>query len=136
MVETFSGEFKQAHRKEKDPRSVEGMAAANVARHNLESTQHVADSLMQCPNRILTWTRRFGEDGVDSLGDLPEAEDFQGSSARRWIIYWSSGERGLLNSEHHETFDGMRRTVSTYLSTVRFAIDMRKYLDRKASKCS
>ncbi len=73
MVETSKEEFKQAYRKEKDPRAVKRMAAVNMAYYNQESTQHVADSLMQCPNRALTWVRRFEEGGIDALRDLPRS---------------------------------------------------------------
>lgn len=45
MVETSKEEFKQACRKEKDPRVAKRTAAVNVAYYNRESTQHVADSL-------------------------------------------------------------------------------------------
>ena len=73
MVETSKEEFKQAYRREKDPRVVKRMAAVNMAYYNQESTQHVADSLMQCPNRVLTWVRRFEEGGIDALRDLPRS---------------------------------------------------------------
>lgn len=60
MVEAFKEEFKQAYRKEKDPRMVKRIAVASTAYYTLESAQYVAGSLMQCPNRILVWVRRFG----------------------------------------------------------------------------
>ena len=50
MVETSKEEFKQAYRREKDPRVAKRMAAVNMAYYNQESTQYVAGSLMQCPN--------------------------------------------------------------------------------------
>ena len=43
------------------------MAIANTAYHTWESAQYVAGSLMQCPNRILTWVRRYGACGIDAL---------------------------------------------------------------------
>jgi len=33
----------------------------------------VVDSLMQCPNGILMWTRRFEEGGIDALRDIPRS---------------------------------------------------------------
>lgn len=66
-VEAPKEEFKQAYQKEKDPRVAKRMAVANTAYYIWESAQHVAGSLMQCPNRILTWVRRFGAGGVDDL---------------------------------------------------------------------
>ena len=30
----------------------------------------MADSLMQCPNRVLMWVQRFEEGGIDALRDL------------------------------------------------------------------
>ena len=50
MVETSKEEFRQAYRNEKNPKVVKRMAAANMTYYNRESAQHVADSLMQCPN--------------------------------------------------------------------------------------
>ena len=73
MVEISKEEFRQAYRKEKDPRVVRRMAAVNMAYYNRESTQHVADSLMQCPNWVLKWVGRFEEGGMDALRDLPRA---------------------------------------------------------------
>ena len=46
---------------------------------------------------------------------------------------WNRGKRDLLNSEHYETFDIMRKAVSIYLRIIRFDLDVH-YLNRKASK--
>ena len=46
-------EFKRTYRKEKDPRAVKRMAAANMAHYSQGGAQHVADSPMQRPNRVL-----------------------------------------------------------------------------------
>jgi len=73
MAEIPREEFKRAYRKEKDPRVVKRMAAVNMAHYNRESAQHVADSLMQCPNWVLMWVRRFEEGGIDALRDLPRS---------------------------------------------------------------
>ena len=72
MVETSKEKFRQAYRKEKDLKVIKRMAAVNMAYYNQESVQHVADSLMQCPDWVMTWTRRFEEGGIDALRDLPE----------------------------------------------------------------
>ena len=247
MVETSREEFKQAYRKEKDPRVVKRMAAVNMAYYNQESTQHVADSLMQCPNWVLTWVRRFEEGGIDALRDLPRsgrppridratmdnmlseagqskttpaelrqkirreagilfhmtyvrklmyrtglsaktstmgfndgtsmpyirallrrfkrvalildrAPTHRSRRARKTFdrsrnvefIYlpkaspylnaseqcWNRGKRDLLNSEHYETFGVMCKAVSTYFRTIRFDLDVHKYLNGKASKYS
>ena len=73
MAEMSKEEFKLAYRKEKDPRVVKRMAAVNMAHYNRESAQHVADSLMQCPNWVLMWVQRFEEGGIDALRDLPRS---------------------------------------------------------------
>ena len=73
MAEISREEFRRAYRKEKDLRVAKRMAAVNMAYYNQESAQHVADSLMQCPNRVLTWVRRFEEGGIDALRDLPRS---------------------------------------------------------------
>ena len=73
MTEISREEFKRAYRKEKDLRVAKRMAAVNMAYYNQESTQYVADSLMQCPNWVLTWVRRFEEGGIDALRDLPRS---------------------------------------------------------------
>lgn len=82
MVEMSGEEFKRAYREERDPRVIKKMAAVNMAHYNRESAQHVADSLMQCPNRILMWVRRFEKDGIDTLRTFPEAEGLQRLMAR------------------------------------------------------
>ncbi|MCE2498909.1 MAG: helix-turn-helix domain-containing protein [Nitrosopumilaceae archaeon] len=73
MVEISREEFKRAYRKEKDSRVIKRIAAVNMVYYNQESAQHVADSLMQCPNWVLTWGRRFEEGGIDALQDLPRS---------------------------------------------------------------
>lgn len=35
------------------------------------SAEDVAEQLMQCPNWIYTWVKRFDTDGLDGLRDLP-----------------------------------------------------------------
>ena len=65
MAEASKEEFKQPIGRKR--RVVKRMAVANTAYHTWESAQHVAGLLMQCPNRILTWVRRYGAGGVDAL---------------------------------------------------------------------
>ena len=43
--------------------NVKRMIAANTANYIRESIQHVADSSMQCPNRVLGRARQFEEGG-------------------------------------------------------------------------
>ena len=62
LAEASKEEFKQAYRREKDPKAVKRIAAVNMAYYNREGTHHAAGSLMQCPNRVLTWVRRFEEE--------------------------------------------------------------------------
>lgn len=44
------------------------------------------------------------------------------------------GKNDLLNPKYYETFGNMRRAVSTYLRTIRFDLDVHKYLNGKTSE--
>ena len=63
---------------------------------------------------------------------LPTASPYLNASEQ----CWNRGKRDLMNSEYYETFDDMRKAVSTYLRTIRFGLDIHRYLNRKASKYS
>ncbi|MDE0091600.1 MAG: IS630 family transposase [Thaumarchaeota archaeon] len=73
MAKLSEEKFKEAYRQEKDLRVARRMLAVNMALYKKESTQHVADSLMQCPNWVLKWVGRFEEGGMAALRDLPGA---------------------------------------------------------------
>ncbi len=66
-------DLRKAYKKERDPKVVKRMAAVNMVCMNNESIQHVADSLMQCPNWVSFWVERFREGGIDALRDLPKS---------------------------------------------------------------
>jgi len=63
---------------------------------------------------------------------LPKASPYLNASEQ----CWRRGKNDLLNSEYYETFDNMRKAVSEYLRTVRFDLDVHKYLNRKTSECA
>ena len=71
MVKLSEEKFKEAYRQEKDPKVIKRLLAVNMTLYKKESTQHVADSLMQCPNWVLKWVERFEEGGIGALRDLP-----------------------------------------------------------------
>ncbi len=74
MPTVKSEDLKKAYKREKNPRVKIRMAAVNMVCMNNESIQHVADSLMQCPNWVSFWVERFKEEkgGIDALRDLPK----------------------------------------------------------------
>ena len=71
MATTKPEDLREAYRKEKDLRMTKMIVAVNMGCVNNESIQHTADSLMQCPNWLSCWARRFEEGGLDALRDLP-----------------------------------------------------------------
>ena len=72
MIRLPGEKFKEAYRQEKDPRVIKRMLAASMALYKKESTQHVADFLMQCPNWVLKWVGGFEEGGVDVVSVMGE----------------------------------------------------------------
>ena len=74
--------------------------------------------------------KAFGKNKNIEFIYLPKASTYLNASEQ----CWNRGKRDLLNSEYYETFEDMRKAVSTYLRTVRFDLDVHRYLNRKTSK--
>lgn len=66
-------DLRKACKKEKDPRVVKRMVAVNMTCNHGQSHQETADMLMQCPNWVSFWVKRFEEGGIDALRDLPRS---------------------------------------------------------------
>lgn len=83
--------------------------AANTANCIRGSTRHVADSPMQCPNRVLGRARQFEEGG--SLWGPPK----------------SARPAGINRAAINEILEA----VSTYYRTARFNLELFKHTNRK-----
>ena len=66
-------DLKKAYKKEKNLKISRRMAAVNMVCVYGKSMQETADYLMQCPNWVDMWVRRFKEGGLDALRDLPKS---------------------------------------------------------------
>jgi len=73
MTETKPEELKEAYKKERDPRVRARMAAVNAVCILDYSISDTAELLMQSPDRVTHWARRFEEGGIDALRDLPRS---------------------------------------------------------------
>ena len=73
MNRTKREELERACRGEKDRKVRSRMLAVRMVRvHNL-SVEEAADYMMQCPNWVRNWLRRYDEGGPDGLRDLPRS---------------------------------------------------------------
>lgn len=73
MNRTKREELERACREEKDRKVRNRMLAVRmVLVHNL-SVEETTDYLMQCPNWVRNWLRRYDEGGPDGLRDLPRS---------------------------------------------------------------
>ncbi len=70
-MDTKPEDLKKAYKKEKDIRIKVRMVAVNMVVFNNESITHTADLLMQCPDWVSSWVKRFKEEGLEGLRDLP-----------------------------------------------------------------
>ncbi len=64
-------DLKKTYKKEKDIRIKVRMVAVNMVVFNNESIAHAADLLMQCPDWMSSWVKRFRDENLESLRDLP-----------------------------------------------------------------
>ena len=73
MDKEMYADLRNAYRKERDPRVRARMLAAHMVCNLGKGTRETADSLMQCPDWVSVWVRRYGEGGTDALRDLPRS---------------------------------------------------------------
>ena len=70
-MDTKPEDLKKAYKKEKDIRIKVRMVTVNMVVFNNESIAHTADLLMQCHDWMSSWVKRFREEGLEGLRDLP-----------------------------------------------------------------
>jgi len=84
MAATNPEDLKKAYKKERDPRVRVRMVAANMVCILDYSISDTAELLMECPDRVSHWARRFEEGGIDALRDLsPRREDVPSQAGHR-----------------------------------------------------
>jgi len=92
MEETDSEDLRKVYRKEKDPRVMKRMAAVNAVCVLDYRISDAAELLMQCPNWVSHWMRRFEEGSIDSLRNLPRSG--RPPKVRREMIQDNQKEQG------------------------------------------
>jgi len=73
MNRTKREELERVCRGEKDRKVRNGMLAVRMVRVRNLSVEEAVDYLMQCPNWVRNWLRRYDEGGPDGLRDLPRS---------------------------------------------------------------
>ncbi len=77
MRTVTSKDLKKAYKKEKDLHVRARILAVNMVCMNNTSIQFAADTLLQCPNWVAMWVKRFKEGGIEALVDLSSQADCQ-----------------------------------------------------------